>query len=63
MLSPKERSRVVRFSRIFRWTLGTAFLGAGIYAHDLSGIFFGAALFATGFLRPKRCLGDNDSAC
>lgn len=40
------------------------FLGAGLYAcYDWYAIFFGAVLFATGFLRPRRCIGESDDSC
>ncbi len=60
----KVKNRIIWFGKIFRWTLGGAFLGAGLYArYDWSTLFFGAVLFFTGFLRPKCCIDRTDGAC
>ncbi|MBL0134395.1 MAG: hypothetical protein IPP79_10515 [Chitinophagaceae bacterium] len=55
---------VIWFSRILRWGLGAFFTGAGIIYFKEGAwpaIAFGAIIFATGFLRPKRCLDETCS--
>lgn len=52
---------VTWFSRIFRWLVGLGFVTAGIMFYDKGGwpaIAFGALIFITGFLRPRRCMDD-----
>jgi hypothetical protein len=54
-----ETKRLVWFSRILRWGMGSLFIGAGIYYFNdgaWPALLFGGVLFATGFFRPKRCL-------
>ncbi|MGL6268107.1 MAG: hypothetical protein ACRC2O_09270 [Chitinophagaceae bacterium] len=56
-----ETKRLIWFSRILRWGLGSLFIGAGIYYFEdgtWPALLFGSVLFATGFFRPKRCLAD-----
>jgi hypothetical protein len=51
----------VWFHRIFRWSLGLLFLGAGIaFYRDGSwpAIVFGGLLVLTGFFKPRRCVDD-----
>ncbi|HRN58125.1 MAG TPA: DUF2892 domain-containing protein [Agriterribacter sp.] len=55
--------KVVWFSRLLRWILGVVFITLGIRYFNDGGwpaILFGAVLFATGFLRPHRCI---DGTC
>lgn len=54
-------NNLIMFSRILRWSLGTMFISAGIYYVKDGGwpaIFFGTVMLATGFFRPRRCIGD-----
>ncbi|HEX5024636.1 MAG TPA: hypothetical protein VFV68_05160 [Agriterribacter sp.] len=47
------------FSKVLRWALGLLFIGVGVFYYHEGGwpaILFGLIFFATGFLRPKRCL-------
>jgi hypothetical protein len=50
------------FSSILRWTLGLGFWGIGWVYHkeEYSWVLFvfGLLLFATGFIRPRRCIAD-----
>jgi hypothetical protein len=53
---------LVLFSRLLRWVLGAGFIGVGIYYAKVGGwpaILFGAVMFGTGFLRPRRCINEN----
>lgn len=53
--------KLVLFSSILRWVLGSVFLGVGIvYIRDGAwpAILFGVAFIVSGFFRPRRCLDD-----
>jgi len=57
---------LVLFSRALRWLLGSVFIAVGVMYFREGGwpaIVFGAVMIITGFLRPKRCLGQEDGAC
>lgn len=50
------------FSSLLRWILGALFVAIGILYRNEGGwpaILFGIAFFVTGFIRPRRCTGDN----
>jgi hypothetical protein len=52
----------VLFHRIIRWSLGSLFLGAGIYYFNEGAwpaIVFGVLMVVTGFFKPRRCVDDN----
>lgn len=54
---------LVWFHRILRWGLGLLFIGVGVYYWKddaWPAVLFGAVMLATGFLRPKRCIGDGE---
>jgi len=59
----KENKMAIWFSSILRWSLGLLFMILGyIYFKDETGwviLVFGLIIFATGFIRPKRCIDDN----
>lgn len=49
------------FSRAIRWTLGLVFIITGIQYLRQEGwpvLVFGIIIFATGFLKPRRCIED-----
>jgi hypothetical protein len=58
----KENKLAIWFSSILRWSLGLLFMVMGyFYSKDESAwviIVFGLIFFATGFIRPKRCIDD-----
>ncbi len=63
MLSGSEQKVLIWVSKVLRWALGTLFIIVGIHAgNDGYAIFFGTAIFATGFLKPRRCIDDKCSA-
>ncbi len=59
----KENKLAIWFSSILRWSLGLLFMVMGYidsseeYAWVV--MVFGLIIFATGFIRPKRCIDDN----
>ncbi len=59
----KENKLAIWFSSILRWSLGLLFMVMGyIYSKDESAwvtMVFGLIIFATGFIRPKRCIDDH----
>lgn len=59
MLKTVSSKNIVCFSRLLRWGLGILFMIIGLIYYEEGGwpaILFGVIFFATGFLRPKRCL-------
>lgn len=53
--------KLVLFSSMLRWVMGSVFLGVGIaYIRDGAWpvILFGVAFIVSGFFRPRRCLDD-----
>jgi hypothetical protein len=55
-----ERS-IIWFNRLLRWSLGAFFISMGIaYAKEGAWpiIILGVVLFATSFMRPRRCIDD-----
>ncbi|HTN06847.1 DUF2892 domain-containing protein [Agriterribacter sp.] len=63
MLNTVSSKNVIWFSRLLRWGLGIVFIVTGYLYYSEGGwpaLLFGVILFATGFLRPKRCL---DGTC
>lgn len=52
---------VIWLYRIIRWGFGATFITIGIVYDSFIAIGFGAIMFATGFIRPRRCLNDNCS--
>ncbi|MCU0396180.1 MAG: hypothetical protein MUF29_09730 [Chitinophagaceae bacterium] len=60
MASINEVSLANWISRIIRWALGLVFLWLAYTYEDAKVLyFFGAVVFATGFLKPKRCTQDS----
>jgi len=59
----KDNKLAIWFSSILRWSLGLLFMVMGyINLKDESAwviLVFGLIIFATGFIRPKRCIDDN----
>lgn len=59
----KGNKLAIWFSRILRWSLGLLFMTMGcLYSKDESAwviMVFGLIIFATGFIRPTRCIDDN----
>lgn len=47
-------------SSILRWSLGLLMIGIAWYYEDAEVLYvFGALVFLTGFLRPKRCTAES----
>jgi hypothetical protein len=59
----KENKRAIWFSCILRWCLGLLFIIMGYFnsgeEYAWVVVVFGLIIFATGFIRPKRCIEDN----
>ena len=59
----KENKLAIWFSSILRWFLGLLFMAMGFMEskdeYSWAVIVFGLIVFATGFIRPKRCIDDN----
>ncbi len=58
-------STLVWFHRLLRWGLGLLFIGVGVYYWEKDGwpaILFGTVMLATGFYRPRRCIGEESCA-
>jgi hypothetical protein len=59
----KENKLAIWFSSILRWLLGLVFMVMGYFhSGDESTwaiLTFGLIIFATGFIRPKRCIDDH----
>jgi len=56
-----NRSAVIWFSRLLRWSLAALFISVGfLYLSEGAwpAILVGLVLFVTGFLTPKRCLDE-----
>jgi hypothetical protein len=50
---------LVWFSRSLRWALGIFLIWIGFHFEDAWPVkIFGAVVFATGFLRPRRCIDE-----
>jgi hypothetical protein len=53
----------IGFSSGLRWLLGVVFFGLGYVNRKEESawflIIFGLVFFATGFIRPRRCIDDN----
>jgi len=57
-----SKNSLIWFSRALRWALGLFFIWIGFHYEDAWPVMiFGLAFFATGFLRPRRCIEDNCS--
>ena len=51
---------VILWSRFVRWGLGLIFIGAGLFVEkNIPAIVFGVVLFTTGFLKPRRCIPED----
>lgn len=62
MPNTRSSKNVIWFSRLLRWGLGIAFTATGFLYYAEGGwpaLLFGVLLFATGFLRPKRCIDES----
>jgi len=61
----KSNRLAIWFSSIIRWILGLVFVGmAYVFRNDDSAwivMLFGIVFIVTGFIRPKRCLENEDN--